>query len=313
MNTWSKRTQINASRMEIVGFFLVLALLAPSGESFYLPGLAPVTYCNIQDDKKCLEEIPLYVNRLNSEESVIPFEYNHFDFCQATGVAAPAENLGQVVFGERITPSPYTLKFLKDQDECKIVCNRAYAEKDSTSTAKINFLKKGIVMNYQHHWIVDNMPVTWCYPVEGGQQYCATGFPMGCYVDKNGNAKDACVMDPKYNSPDTHYIFNHIDLKITYHSAENAEWGKSMDLSEGQHAGRIVSIKVTPRSINHKAKTEGNCDESLKIPEPMSLPKASDKKSSVSYSYRVTYEKDDSILWSSRWDYILERYHSIFT
>jgi hypothetical protein len=31
------------------------------------------------------------------------------------------------------------------------------------------------------------LQVTWCYPVEGNQQYCATGFPMGCYVDKNGN------------------------------------------------------------------------------------------------------------------------------
>jgi hypothetical protein len=26
--------------------------------------------------------------------------------------------------------------------------------------AKLNFLKKGMSMNYQHHWIVDNMPVS---------------------------------------------------------------------------------------------------------------------------------------------------------
>ena len=45
-------------------------------------------------------------------------------------------------------------------------------------------------MNYQHHWIVDNMPVTWCYQVmsnNGGEdQYCATGFPMGCFVNEKG-------------------------------------------------------------------------------------------------------------------------------
>lgn len=43
-------------------------------------------------------------------------------------------------------------------------------------------LKKGMSLNYQHHWIVDNMPVTWCYLLEGNRQFCSTGFPMGCYV-----------------------------------------------------------------------------------------------------------------------------------
>ena len=187
---------------------LLVLVLVSSVNSFYLPGLAPVTYCNKEEDKRCQSEIPLYVNRLNSEESVIPFEYSHFDFCQASpDQRAPAENLGQVVFGERISSSPYVLKFKKDE-KCAKVCTREYKDKDPTSITKLKFLKKGISMNYQHHWIVDNMPVTWCYPVEGGQQYCANGFPMGCYVDKQGHPKDACVMSSKYSQADTHYIFN---------------------------------------------------------------------------------------------------------
>lgn len=39
------------------------------------------------------------------------------------------------------------------------------------------------------------MPVTWCYHGEPGQQFCSTGFPMGCYVQPNGKAKDACVVN----------------------------------------------------------------------------------------------------------------------
>ena len=36
---------------------------------------------------------------------------NSFDFCQATEEEkSPTENLGQVVFGERIRPSPYKVK-----------------------------------------------------------------------------------------------------------------------------------------------------------------------------------------------------------
>lgn len=49
--------------------------LAFSVSAFYLPGLAPVTYCNNKELSTCVSEIKLFVNRLNSEESVIPYEY----------------------------------------------------------------------------------------------------------------------------------------------------------------------------------------------------------------------------------------------
>lgn len=54
------------------------------------------------------------MNRLNTEESVIPYEYHHFDFCPINEENSPVENLGQVVFGERIRPGPYKIEFLKD-------------------------------------------------------------------------------------------------------------------------------------------------------------------------------------------------------
>ena len=43
--------------------------------------------------------------------------------------------------------------------------------------------------------MADNMPVTWCYKVQGDNTYCATGFPVGCYVEPNGSPKDACVIE----------------------------------------------------------------------------------------------------------------------
>ena len=172
-------------------------------------------------------------------------------------------------------------------------------------------------MNYQHHWIVDNMPVTWCYPVEGGNQYCATGFPMGCHVDAKGGPKDACVMSPKFNVPDTNYLFNHIDLEIKYHSGDDAsvEWGKNFERDEGQEVGRIVSIKATPMSIDHTALADDakDCDATYKsgpddpAVKPMALPKnPADTKSSITYSYKVRYIADNKVKWSSRWDYILD-------
>lgn len=44
-------------------------------------------------------DVSLFVNRLNTEESVIPYEYHHFDFCLAKDESnSPAENLGVSLF-----------------------------------------------------------------------------------------------------------------------------------------------------------------------------------------------------------------------
>ncbi|GFN94405.1 transmembrane 9 superfamily member [Plakobranchus ocellatus] len=181
---------------------LVLNLCILQGlNAFYLPGLASVTYCprnqgvaEKSNENSCKNELPIYVNRLNTVENIVPYEYHNFDFCIPDNDVAqsPAENLGQVVFGERIRPSKYKLNFSEDA-KCIKVCEKSYKVGDKDQIEKLSFLKRGISLNYQHHWIVDNMPITWCYVVEGNSKFCSTGFPIGCYVTKFGKRKDACV------------------------------------------------------------------------------------------------------------------------
>src|SRR5699024_8713694 len=151
---------------------------------------------------------------------------------------------------------------------------------------RLSSLMKGMLKNYQHHWIVDNMPVTWCYDVEGGQKYCSTGFPMGCYVDQQGLAKDACVMNILYNKKDTFYLFNHVDITITFHSGENEAWGVGF----GGHAGRIIAVYVVPRSIKHTKEptTSSDCpSNSLPMEIPANLPK--NEKLDIYYTYSVYF------------------------
>lgn len=278
-------------------FFLCLCRI---NDAFYLPGLAPVNYCR-KEGPNCKEDVELYVNRLDSEESVIPYEYHHFDFCTKDEASSPVENLGQVVFGERIRASPYVIKFLAEK-ECVPLCTRKYEASNSEQMTRLALLKKGMIMNYQHHWIIDNMPVTWCYIVEGGSNYCSTGFPMGCYVNKAGRAKDACVTNRAYSRPDTYYLFNHVDIIITYHSGQREDWGSSFQ----QEGGRIISVKVKPKSIKHFASEEKGCGPDA---APLEIPgqklKGSDNLT-VDYSYSVYFKRDDNVKWSSRWDYILE-------
>lgn len=278
-----------------------LCILFSVSNAFYLPGLAPVNYCK-EPSSTCKKEVMLYVNRLNTEESVIPYEYHHFDFCLSKDEKSPVENLGQVVFGERIRPSPYKIEFLENK-QCEEVCVKSYKGDNKDDETKLLLLKKGMTLNYQHHWIVDNMPVTWCYPLEDGRQYCSTGFPMGCYARERRGAQDTCSINPAYNKPKTYYIFNHVDLTITYHSGEGEEWGVSFN----KNGGRIISVKVKPRSIKQERLKAGglNCESR----EPMEI-QGGDLKNTetldIIYSYSVTFVPNNTIKWSSRWDYILE-------
>lgn len=268
--------------------------------AFYLPGLAPVNYCKVGDEagKSCKTEVPLYVNRLNTEESVIPFEYHHFDFCTTDERQSPVENLGQVVFGERIRPSLYKINFLQNM-QCATVCTKTYKSGDAESEKKLNLLKMGMALFYQHHWIIDNMPVTWCYTVEG-KYTCSTGFPMGCQ-----NRKDLNTCHPLIDIPATqfgaYYLLNHVDLEITYHSGEEEEWGVSF----GDKGGRIISVKATPASINHRNPDAPDCSNRVPLEIPYKpLPRGETLQ--ITYTYSVTFIKNNTIKWSSRWDYILE-------
>ncbi|XP_066437908.1 transmembrane 9 superfamily member 2-like [Eleutherodactylus coqui] len=268
---------------------LVVVLCTGWCAAFYLPGLAPVSFC--EDEKEtdnCKSQIELFVNRLDSVESVLPYEYDVFDFCKDKDEKHPSENLGQVLFGERIASSPYKFKFNKNET-CTKVCQKEYDPKSDNSA--LDFIKKGIQLNYQHHWIIDNMPVTWCYDVEDGQKYCSPGFPIGCAVTSDGRVKDACIINNEFNKKDTFYLFNHVDIVITYHSGKEENWD----------GARLVTARLEPKSVKHTADKELKCEG-----HPMEIPKELSSKLEVTYSYSVSFRENNTIKWASRWDYILE-------
>nr|CAD7206342.1 unnamed protein product [Timema douglasi] len=99
------------------------------------------------------------------------------------------------------------IEFLKPQS-CVVACTKTYVGGDKAGDAQLQLLKKGISLNYQHHWIVDNMPVTWCYLQNHDQQYCSTGFPMGCYVRPH----EICIFNVStahsYSVPHIHNLNN---------------------------------------------------------------------------------------------------------
>lgn len=173
-----------------------------------------------------------------------------------------------------------------------MVCpTKTYKQGNKDDIAKLDFIKMGMQLNYQHHWIIDNMPVTWCYDVEDGQKYCNPGFPIGCLVAGDGRAKDACVINSEFNKKNTFYVFNHVDIKIKYHSGKQ----------EGWTGARLVAATLEPKSIKHTDEKNLNCDGG----NPMEVPAEFNGDVSIIYTYAVTFEEDNTIKWASRWDYIL--------
>ncbi|KAL7079130.1 hypothetical protein ACQ4LE_001181 [Meloidogyne hapla] len=281
--------------MDLRLFFLITALI-PTTLSFYLPGLAPVNFCEIKNVKPtCPNNVTLFVNKLDSDQSVLPYEYHSFDFCLGSEDESPVENLGQVLFGERIRPSPYKLAF-KEQKQCAFLCQKDYNMDNKENQQRFRLLQRGMRLNYQHHWIIDNMPVTFCFINQQSMNVCTTGFPMGCFVTKEGKPKDACVLDPKYRQPDSYYLFNHVDIRIEYR-----DLGLDSNFLDEKIGGRIIRIKVQPRSIKHEKKEDMNCGQGV-APQPIG---SGDKQFNVIYSYSVAWEPTE-VKWSSRWDYILE-------
>uniref|UniRef100_A0A915PDP9 Transmembrane 9 superfamily member n=1 Tax=Meloidogyne floridensis TaxID=298350 RepID=A0A915PDP9_9BILA len=267
--------------MDLRLFFLITALI-PTTLSFYLPGLAPVNFCELKNVKPtCPNNVTLFVNKLDSDQSVLPYEYHSFDFCLGSEDESPVENLGQVLFGERIRPSPYKLAF-KEARQCAFLCKKDYNMDNKENQQRFRLLQRGMRLNYQHHWIIDNMPVTFCFINQQSMNVCTTGFPMGCF--------------PKYRQPDSYYLFNHVDIRIEYR-----DLGLDSNFLDEKIGGRIIRIKVQPRSIKHEKREEMNCGQGV-APQPIS---SGDKQFNVIYSYSVAWDPTE-VKWSSRWDYILE-------
>ncbi|KAL5476329.1 hypothetical protein EMCRGX_G026258 [Ephydatia muelleri] len=256
--------------------------------AFYLPGMAPTNFCE-EGNEGCESQVYVHVNRLDSLETVLPFEYSSFDFCHIEEGSSlqdrdPTENLGQVVFGERLRASPYDIKFRKDETD-KLLCTKKYTLSNTKDKQKLDFLIEKIHQGYRHQWVIDNMPVTWCYPIaDSDKPFCTTHFPVGCFVNSNGQRDSACYIQEMLQANGATYIFNHVKFILSYHKGTGS--GKD---------GRIVRAKVEVLSCESPP-----CKKSSK-----GLVLKTDSDLSVSYYYSVEFTELEEVRWASRWDYIL--------
>ena len=191
------------------------------------------------------------------------------------------------------------------------LCNKTYTHKRK-DREKLKFLIDRIREEYMHQWIVDNMPVAWCYRVIGSDTpFCNTRFPVGCYVNDDGVKHSACFLSvsphlcplPWYTSmmfliqekligKGTTYLFNNVRLVLSYHR------GTEPLLTDG----RIVRAAVTLDSCqDHKCYLPMIIDS----PALRRRLKGRNEMLQIPYMYRVEFVEEEEIKWASRWDYMM--------
>ncbi|KAG6556360.1 hypothetical protein Mapa_002303 [Marchantia paleacea] len=256
------------------GALMLLLLCSETATAFYLPGVAPHDFAEGA-------EVQVKVNKITSIKTQLPYEYYSLDYCKPERIENMAENLGEVLRGDRIENSPYQFK-MKESQLCKFVCH-----KKSVSEKAAKDFKEKIDEEYRVNMILDNLPVAVLRTKDEDDipKMYERGFPVGFHAAFEGSTEE------KY------YIYNHLSFTVLYHKDADTD------------SGRIVGFEVMPFSVAHEVdKWENNvpklstCNPNTKqyvsqVQPPQEIAAGKD----VIFTYDVEF-KESSVKWASRWD-----------
>lgn len=270
---------------------MAICLVFQSGYGFYLPGSYPHNYA-IGD------ELSVKVNSITSIDTEMPFSYYSLPFCKPQGgVKDSAENLGELLMGDRIENSPYRFKMFTNESEV-FLC-----QVDKLSDDQFKILKKRIDEMYQVNLILDNLPAI-RFTKKDEYFLRWTGYPVGIKIQ------------------DVYYLFNHLRFNVLVHKYEETNVARVMGtgdaaemippVKEGSEKPgyMVVGFEVIPCSIMHNANSVKNLKMYEKYPSPIKCDPSTvampiKEGQPLAFTYEVTFEESD-IKWPSRWDAYLK-------
>ncbi|KAK4274498.1 hypothetical protein QN277_017706 [Acacia crassicarpa] len=254
-------------------FAATLLLLLHGAHCFYLPGVAP------QDFYKG-DMLQVKVNKLTSTKTQLPYTYYSLPYCGPGKIVDSAENLGEVLRGDRIENSLYVFK-MREPQMCNVVCKL----KLDAKTAKD--FKEKIDDEYRVNMILDNLPLV--VPLKRIDQD-STVYQLGFHVGLKGQYTGS--KEEKY------FIHNHLSFTVKYHKDEVTE------------SARIVGFEVKPFSVKHEY--EGKWEDKktrLTTCDPhtqravvnSNTPQEVEENNEIIFTYDVEFQPSD-VKWASRWD-----------
>eukprot|EP00877_Chromochloris_zofingiensis_P001992 jgi/Chrzof1/11794/Cz06g10110.t1 len=262
-------------------WLLLVCSFVGTCHSFYLPGVAP------QDFKK-KDGVYLKVNKLSSIKTQLPYEYYSLPYCRPEKIVHSAENLGEVLRGDRIENSLYQLQMRVDE-QCKVLCRI-----ESLSSAQAKAFKDKIDDDYKVNMILDNLPVAMVKTRKDDKGQPMKVYERGYYVGFKATIE---------GKKDIQYLLhNHLRFTILYNK------DAATDLA------RIVGFEVEPFSVKHEYETPwdknnpvlNTCNPGRMIAVSHSLPPQPVQEGvEVIFTYDVKYTQSD-IRWASRWDTYLK-------
>ncbi|WOL19400.1 hypothetical protein Cni_G28198 [Canna indica] len=292
---FASRSSANMGSFRGFGLLLLVSCLAflRSSDGFYLPGSYPHEY-------PVGSPLSVKVNSLTSIETEIPFSYYSLPFCHPQeGIKDSAENLGELLMGDRIENSPYRFKMFTNESDiflCQI---------SSLSPQDFNLLMKRIDEMYQVNVILENLPAI-RYTRKDDFVLRWTGYPLGV---KTGDA---------------YYMFNHLKFTVLVHKYEEtnvarvvgstgdaADVIQTSDKSRSGNAGwTVVGFEVVPCSVLHNAESTKNLKMYDKYPskiqcDPTIVGMKVNENQPIVFTYEVAFVESD-IKWPSRWDAYLK-------
>lgn len=278
------RTRSLGSRNDadlFLSFSLSLLKLLRPMKQFYAHYYCKTDYA--QDDIVFMK-----VNKLTSTKTQLPYDYYTMPYCKPNPIVYSAENLGEVLRGDRIENSLYSLEMRNDM-QCSVVCKI-----DSLSEQQTKDFETKIEEEYRVNMILDNLPVAMVKirATEDGEgetverKTYERGYPVGfkASVEEGGEEKS--------------FLHNHLRFTILYHKDQET------DLS------RIVGFEVEPFSVKHEFEEPwDDVSPTLTTCNPGRMqyvthglaPQIVEEGSEVIFSYDVLYKQSD-IRWASRWD-----------
>ncbi|KAE8677816.1 Transmembrane 9 superfamily member 6 [Hibiscus syriacus] len=229
---------------------------------FYLPGVAP-------EDFQKGDPLLVKVNKLTSTKTLLPYSYYSLPYCQPEHILDVAENLGEILPGDRIENSPYVFK-MREPQMCNVVCPKILDKEMMTA------FRDKIEYEYRVNMILDNLPLV--VPIKADQEN-AVVYQQGFHSKK-----------------EKHFIYNRLSFTVKYHMDPPA------------NSTRIVGFGVNPFNVKHEYDGHWNektrlitCDPHAKRAVTGSEPPQELDDKEIIFTYDVDFQESD-IKWAFRWN-----------
>uniref|UniRef100_A0A672RIE1 Transmembrane 9 superfamily member n=1 Tax=Sinocyclocheilus grahami TaxID=75366 RepID=A0A672RIE1_SINGR len=262
---------------------LLIVSTLPLVTPFYVPGVAPMNFHQNSP-------VEIKAVKLTSSRTQLPYEYYSLPFCKPDVIFYKAENLGEVLRGDRIVNTLYTVLMNLDK-KCEVLCKKP-DDPIKLSVEESKLLAERIQEEYYVHLIADNLPVATRLELYPNKE-------EGMEEEQRKDTQKDIQFEHGYRLGFTEnnkfYLHNHLSFILYYHKEKVEE--------DVEHNYRVVRFEVMPKSVkleDIKSDERNTCT----LPETVApVPQEIDptKENRILFTYSVHWEESE-VKWASRWD-----------